>query len=74
MSIKDFLLRKMIKSKMKGIPESEQEKLISMVEKNPDLFQKIATETQEKMKAGQDQMSAAMEIMKKYKKELKEIM
>lgn len=59
---------------MKGIPESEQEKLISMVEKNPDLFQKIATETQEKMKAGQDQMSAAMEIMKKYKKELKEIM
>jgi hypothetical protein len=59
---------------MKGIPESEQEKLISMVEKNPELFQKIATETQEKMKAGQDQMSAAMEIMKKYKKELKEIM
>ncbi len=74
MSIKDFLLRKMIKSKMKGIPESEQEKLISMVEKNPELFQKIATETQEKMKAGQDQMSAAMEIMKKYEKELKEIM
>lgn len=74
MSIKDFLLRKMIKAKMKGVPEAEQERLISMVEKNPELFQKIATEAQEKMKGGQDQMAATMEVMKKYEKELKEIL
>ncbi len=59
---------------MKGVPEAEQERLISMVEKNPELFQKIATEAQEKMKGGQDQMAATMEVMKKYEKELKEIL
>lgn len=74
MSLKDFLLRKMIKSKMKGVPEAEQDKLIAMVEKNPELFQKIALEVQEKMKGGQDQMAASMEVMKKYESELKNLM
>ena len=74
MSIKDLLLRKMIKSKLKGVPEAEQEKIISMVEKNPELFQKIAIEAQEKMKGGQDQMSAMMEVMSKYQNELKDVM
>lgn len=74
MSIKDFLLRKLIKSKLKGVPEAEQEKLIAMVEKNPELFQKIATEAQEKIKGGQDQMAAMMEVMKKYEADLKKLM
>ncbi len=74
MSIKDFLLRKMIKSKLKDVPEAEQEKLITMVEKNPELFQKIAMEAQEKMKGGKDQMAAMMEVMKKYEDDLKKIM
>ncbi|HLP44142.1 MAG TPA: hypothetical protein VK145_02585 [Candidatus Nanoarchaeia archaeon] len=74
MSIKDFLLRKLIKSKLKGVPEAEQEKLIAMVEKNPELFQKIALEAQEKIKAGQDQMAAMMDVMKKYEADLKKLM
>jgi len=74
MSIKDFLLRKIIKSKLKDVPEAEQERIIALVEKNPELFQKIAMEAQEKMKGGKDQMAAMMEVMQKYQGELKELM
>lgn len=59
---------------MKGMPKEEQEKITSMMEKNPELFQKIALEVQEKVKGGQDQISAAMEIVKNYKDELKGFM
>ena len=74
MSLKTFLMKKMLKSKMQGVPEDQQEKVFNAIEKNPDLFQKIAQETQEKMKQGKDQMSAAMEVMQKYQKELQDAM
>jgi len=71
--LKDFLLKKMIKSQMKGVPEAEQEKMLKIISENPELFQKIAMEVQEKVKNGKDQMSAMMEIMPKYQDELKKI-
>lgn len=74
MSLKDLLLRRMIKSKLKDVPEAEQEKLIGLIEKNPALFQKIAMEAQEKMKTGMDQMAAMMEVIKKYETDLKGLM
>jgi len=71
--LKDFLLKKMIKSQMKGVPEAEQEKMLKIISENPELFQKIALEVQEKVKGGKDQMSAMMEVMPKYQDELKKI-
>ena len=41
---KKLLMKKMLKSKMKDIPEAEQEKMFNAIEKNPDFFQNIATE------------------------------
>ncbi len=65
----------MLASKMKGVPEAEQEKIFNMIEKNPDLFQKIGAEVQEKMqREGKDQMTAAMEVMQKHKDQLKGLM
>ncbi|MDD5067987.1 MAG: hypothetical protein PHS53_03540 [Candidatus Pacebacteria bacterium] len=71
---KEFLMRKMLASKMKGVPEAEQEKMLKMIEKNPELFQKIALEVQEKIKGEKDQMSATMEVMKSYESELRSIL
>lgn len=71
--IKEFLMKKMLKAKMKDVPEAEQEKMIKLVTKNPELFQKIALEIQAKMKEGKDQMAATMEVMKKHENELKQI-
>lgn len=45
--LKNLLMKKMLKKQMAGVPEAEQEKMFKMVEKNPDLFQKIALEIQE---------------------------
>lgn len=75
MSLKTFFLKKMLASKMKGVPQAEQDKIFDMIEKNPDLFQKIGAEVQEKMqKEGKDQMAAAMEVMQKHQNELKGLM
>lgn len=64
-------MKKMLASKMKGVPQEEQDKLFNMIEKNPELFQKIALEVQEEIKKGKDQMAATMEIAKKYEADLK---
>ena len=64
-------MKKILASKMKGVPQEEQDKLFTMIEKNPELFQKIALEVQEEMKKGKDQMAATMEIAKKYEADLK---
>ena len=73
MSMKTFLLRKMLSSQMKGVPQADQDKVFSMLEKNPDLFQKIAIEVQEEMKKGVDQMTATSNVVKKYEEDLKKI-
>lgn len=71
--IQNFLMRKMIESKMKDVPKEQREMIMDMIEKNPDFFQKIAIEIQEKIKGGQDQMAATMAVMQKYQEDLKKL-
>lgn len=74
MSMKTFLMKKMMASQLKGVPQAEQDKIFNMIEKNPEIFQKIALEVQEEMKKGKSQMDATMLVAKKYEKDLKGIM
>jgi hypothetical protein len=74
MSIKNFLMRKMLSNQLKGVPQAEQDKIFSMIEKNPDFFQKVAVEVQEEMKKGKSQMDATMEVVKRYETDLKGMM
>jgi len=67
-------MKRLLKSKMKGVPEEQQDMILDAIEKNPDLFKKIAEEIQVKMKEGKDQMAATMEVMQKYQSELQGIM
>ena len=71
--LKEFLMKKMIANKMKDVPKEEQERILGIIEKNPELFMKIAAEIQEKVKAGKDQMEASIEVMKAHETELKGI-
>ena len=71
---KNFLMKKMLKRQMQGVPEAEQDRLIEAVTKHPELFQKIAAEVQEKMKGGKNQMAATMEVMRKYQSDLKDVL
>lgn len=74
MSLKTFLLKKMMVSQMKGVPQAEQDKMIAMIEKNPELFQKMGMEIQEEIKKGVDQMTATMSVAKRYEIELKKLL
>ena len=71
---KDLLLKKMLQSQLKGMPEAEQNRIVQAVEKNPKLFSDIANEVQEKMKTGLDQQTATMNVMMKYQKELQDVL
>lgn len=68
---KNFMLKKMLR--LKGVPEAQIDMFINMMEKNPELFQKIALEVQEKVKSGMREEDAGMLVMKKYETELKKL-
>ncbi|MFA6552436.1 MAG: hypothetical protein WCT19_02965 [Candidatus Paceibacterota bacterium] len=74
MSLKSFLMKKMMKSQLKGVPEAEQDRIIEVIEKNPEVFEIIAAEVQAKTKEGKDQMAATMEVMKNHQSELQQIL
>ena len=68
---KNFLLKKMLRTQ--GVPEAQIDMVITMMEKNPELFKAIAEEIQAKIKGGMDQNTASMEVMKKYENDLKKL-
>lgn len=72
--LKEFLLKKMIKSQLKGVPDAQIDHIIALVEKNPDLFKKIGDEIQAKVKAGRSQQAASMEVMRAHQAELQKVL
>lgn len=68
---KNFLLKKMLRTQ--GVPEAQIDMVLNMMEKDPELFKKIAEEIQEKIKGGMDQQTASMQVMQKYETELKKL-
>ncbi|MCW9054722.1 MAG: hypothetical protein OQJ98_01955 [Candidatus Pacebacteria bacterium] len=71
---KNMIMKRLLKSKMKDVPEEQQEQIFAAIEKNPEFFQKVGVEVQAKMKEGKDQMTATMEVMQAHQSELQEIM
>lgn len=71
--IKEFLLKQAVKHGTKNLPKEQAEMLAAAVEKNPKLFEKIAKEIDELKKSGKPEMYAALDVMKKYQKELQEL-
>lgn len=70
----NFIMKKVIASKLKDVPEEQRNMIMKLVEENPELFQKIALEAQEKIKGGMDQMAAMQQTLAKYQSELKSAM
>ncbi|OHA60466.1 MAG: hypothetical protein A2607_00135 [Candidatus Vogelbacteria bacterium RIFOXYD1_FULL_42_15] len=68
----EFFLKKMLQSK--GVSADQVDFFLDLIKKNPDLFQKIASEIEQKMKSeGKSEMQAAQEVMGKYKDDLAKI-
>lgn len=71
---KNFLMKKMLDRQLKDASPEQREMITTMLENNPELFEKIAKEIQEEMKRGSNQMTAAMKVMPKYQEELRKAM
>lgn len=67
----NFLLKTMMKKQLKNVPQEQQDAILVAIEKNPDLFMKIAQEAQEKIKGGMGQQEAMMAVMQAHQEELK---
>ena len=74
MGIKDFFVKKLIESKLKDVPEAQREQIIKLVTENPELFEKIGKQIQQKTKEGKTEMAASMEVMRKYQSEIQKVM
>ena len=72
--IQKFLVRQALKMRMKDMPEAQREQILALVEKDPELFKKIGEEVDRRVKGGENQMKASMEVMKKYRTELAGLM
>ena len=70
---KNFLLRQALKAKMKDMPEAERERMLSLMEKNPEFFKKVGEEVQKRVKSGQSEMAATMVVMRENQAELQKI-
>ncbi len=71
---KNFMMRKLLERQLKNAPPEQRELVMTLMEKNPELLEKIAGEMQAEIKAGKTQMAAAMKVMPKYQKELQALM
>jgi PleD family two-component response regulator len=73
--MKSFAMRKVLESQMKNVPEDQKEMILTMIEKDPKLFEKIAKEMQAELKSnGNNQMAAASKVLPKYQKEILAVM
>jgi len=73
--VKNFAIKKLVQSQMKNAPLEQQQMILALLEKNPELFEKIAKEMQDELKKnGNNQMQAAMKVLPKYQKEITEAM
>lgn len=71
---KEFLLKKLIQTKLGNIPKEDQERILRIVSKNPALFQEIAMKIKHQMDSGKSQEAATMSVMKEYQTQIKELM
>jgi len=74
MSMQSFLLNLYAKWKMRDMPKEQREHMTALVSKDPQLFKKIGEEIERRKKGGESEMKASMEVMKKYRAELSELM
>ncbi len=71
---KNFMMRKLIERQLKDAPPEQRELVMTLMEKDPALLEKIAGEMQAEIKSGKTQVAAAMKVMPKYQKELQALM
>lgn len=74
MGVKDFLIKKLVRAKMKGLPQDQQDMIIALVSENPEFFKKIQSEIELKKKSGQNEQMAMMQVMRENQADIQKMM
>jgi hypothetical protein len=74
MGLKDFFIKKTLEHKLKNVPKGERDRLMAVMEKNPDFFKQIGDKVQAKVKGGMSEMAATMMVMREHQAELQKLM
>jgi hypothetical protein len=74
MGVKDFLIKKLVQSKLKNVPKEQQDMIIALVSENPDFFKKIQDKVEAKKKQGQNEQMAMLQVMREHQAEIQKIM
>lgn len=70
----DFLMKQMLKKQLSALPEEQRQKILSAFDDNPDFFKGLMSEIGERLKKGESQQTAIMNVMMKYKSELQKML
>lgn len=73
--IRDFFTKMALKKQIGHLPPAQQEAITKAVQENPEFFQKISDEIQNKQKhENKSQLEATMEVMRKYQGDMQKIL
>ncbi len=67
-------MKQAMKSQLKNVPKDQQEKIMALIDKNPEFFTQLAEKIKKKVDSGKPQMAAVMEVMQENKEELQKMM
>jgi len=66
-------MKAMMSKQLKGMPKEMQDKILDMVEKNPEFFEKMAKKIKERTDRGEDKMMAMQTVAKEHQAELQQM-
>lgn len=72
--LKEFLMKRAMASQLKDVPEAERNKIIAVVEKNPEFFERIAMEIHEKIKSGVSKEEATVQVLAANQEEMRKLL
>ena len=67
-------MKQAMKSQLKNVPKEQQDKIMELIDKNPEFFTQLAEKVKRKVDSGKPQMAAVMEVMQDNKEELQKMM
>jgi len=70
----NFIVKALLKKQLKGLPQDVQDKVLAVIDKNPELFIEIGTEVKKKVDAGMSQEEAVKAVMATRGDEMKGLM
>ncbi len=71
---KEFLMKKLLASKLKSLPQAQQDMILALVAKHPKLFEEIAMKIKKRTDAGANETMASITVMKEYAPQIQKLM